>query len=63
MKRTVKSSSYLLRIEPGEKHHLEALARSKGLTLAEALRRGARDYLEAEDPSEGRRKALTGVSG
>lgn len=40
-----KSASYLLRLTPEDKAELEALADRRGLTLADALREGARQYL------------------
>lgn len=42
---TSRTASYLLRMTPAEKAHLEDMARHTGMTLAEALRQGAHDYL------------------
>lgn len=43
-----KTASYLLRLTPQEKAELEAMADAKGVTLADALRVGARQFLEQE---------------
>lgn len=45
---TSKTATYLLRLTPGEKAHLEEMARLSGTTLADALRVGAHDYLRQQ---------------
>ena len=47
---STKSASYLLRMTPAEKADLEALADEHDVTLAEALRQGARIYLTKKEP-------------
>lgn len=42
----MKTASYLLRLSPDEKARLEQLAAERDVTLAYALREGARLYLE-----------------
>lgn len=45
----MKTASYLLRLTPQEKRRLEELARERNVTLAYALREGARMYLRDLD--------------
>lgn len=42
----MRTASYLLRLTPAEKRRLERLARDRNVTLAYALREGARMWLE-----------------
>lgn len=42
---TSRTASYLLRMTPQEKAHLEEMARLADTTLADALREGARAHL------------------
>jgi hypothetical protein len=42
----LKTATYLLRLSPAEKADLERRAAARNLTLAEALRSGARAYLD-----------------
>jgi predicted DNA-binding protein len=42
----LKSATYLLRISPEDKKRLEQMAEERDITLAHALREGARLYLE-----------------
>ncbi|MBA3304389.1 MAG: hypothetical protein H0U25_00475 [Thermoleophilaceae bacterium] len=43
---SLKTATYLLRLSPAEKADLERRAAARNLTLAEALRSGARAYLD-----------------
>jgi hypothetical protein len=42
---TSRTATYLLRMTPDEKAALEKMAKHSGMTLADALRDGAHDYL------------------
>lgn len=41
-----------LRIDPSEKAELQQLAAERGVSLSEAMRRGARLYLQAMEPAK-----------
>lgn len=60
---TSKTASYLLRMTPAEKAHLEQLAEHAGTTLADALRDGAHNHLRRlvvkAAPEAGRSAAAT----
>ncbi len=47
----LKSATYLLRLSPEEKADLERRAADRDLTLADALRDGARAYLAEARPA------------
>jgi hypothetical protein len=47
----LKSATYLLRFTPEEKADLERRAAARNLTLADALRDGARAYLDEARPA------------
>jgi hypothetical protein len=48
----LKTATFLLRLSPEDKAELERKAAARNLTLSEALRSGARAYLDEATPAE-----------